>query len=96
MSRMSGFSVTTTTPAAWNDFVANTTETTDVTVPGAQIGDFVLVSVEATAAETAEVIFTGQVSAANTVTVAAHPDAGTTGLVAAATLRVKVIPADVI
>lgn len=96
MSRLSGYYLETTTPAAWNDFTANTTETADFTVPGAKIGDFVWVSVEATAAEQAEVIFSGQVSAADTVTVAAHPDAGTTGLVAAAIMRIKVVPVDAI
>lgn len=96
MSRLSGYYLETTTPAAWNDFTAGTTETADFTVPGANIGDFVWISVEATAAELAEVTFDAQVSAANTVTVAAHPDAGTTGLVAAATLRIKVVPYDAI
>lgn len=96
MSRLSGYYLETVTPAAWNSFVANTTETADFTVPGANIGDFVLVSVEATSAESAEVIFSAQVSAANTVTVAAHPDAGTGGLAAAAVLRIKVVPVDAI
>jgi hypothetical protein len=96
MSRLSGLYLETATPSAWNTLVANTTETADFTVPGAQIGDFVWVSVEATAAELAECIFDAQVSAANTVTVACHPDAGTTGLVAEAVLRIKVVPKDAI
>ncbi len=96
MSRLSGMYLETTTPTAWNAFTANTTETADFTVPGAKIGDFVWVSVEATSAESAEVIFSAQVSAVDTVTVAAHPDAGTGGLAAAATMRIKVVPFDAI
>jgi hypothetical protein len=96
MSRLSGYYLETVTPSAWNAFTANTTETADFTVPGAAIGDFVLVSVEATSAESAEVIFSAQVSAADTVTVAAHPDAGTGGLAAAAVLRIKVVPVSAI
>lgn len=92
MSRLSGFYLETTTPAAWNAFTANTSETADFTVPGAKIGDFVMVSVEATAAESAEVVFSAQVSAADTVTVCAHPDAGTGGLAAEAVMRIKVVP----
>jgi hypothetical protein len=94
MSRLSGYYLETVTPTAWNDFSAGVSEAADFTVPGARIGDFVMVSVEATAAEGAEVIFSAQVSAADTVTVVAHPDTGTTGLVAAATLRIKVVPFD--
>ncbi|NNE35468.1 MAG: hypothetical protein HKN13_09535, partial [Rhodothermales bacterium] len=65
MSRLSGMTLVTATPTAWNTLVANTTETADFTVPGAKIGDFVWVSVEATSAELAECIFDAQVSAAN-------------------------------
>ena len=92
MSRLSGFYLETTTPTAWNAFTGNTIETADFTVPGAKIGDFVLVSVEATAAEVAEVTFSAQVSAADTVTVSAHPDGGTGGLAAEAVMRIKVVP----
>tara|TARA_S200002703_G_scaffold159181_2_gene171761 strand:+ start:79 stop:360 length:282 start_codon:yes stop_codon:yes gene_type:complete len=93
---MSGYYLETTTPTAWNAFTANTTETADFTVPGAAIGDFVWVSVEATSAELAEVTLKAEVTAADTVTVAAHPDAGTGGFAASAVLRIKVVPKDAI
>jgi hypothetical protein len=96
MSRMSGMYLESLTPASWNDFVANTTETFSYTVPGAKIGDFVFVSVEVTGAENGEVTFTGAVSSPNNVSVAAHPDVGTTGLVAPAIIRIKVVPYEAI
>jgi hypothetical protein len=96
MSRLSGYYLETVTPTAWNAFTANTTETADFTVPGAKIGDFVWISVEATSAELAEVTLKAEVSATDTVTVAAHPDAGTGGFAAAAVLRIKVVPKDAI
>lgn len=82
----------TTTPTAWNTLSAGVTESEDFTVPGAQIGDFVWISVEATAAELEECTFEAQVSAENLVTVACHPDTGTTGMVANAIMRIKVVP----
>jgi hypothetical protein len=97
MSRLSGSpTLQFASPTAWNTMSAGVTESEDFTVPGAKVGDFVLFSIEATAAELEEVTFSAQVSAANTVTVAAHPDTGTTGTVAAAILRIKVVPFDVI
>lgn len=96
MSRLSGMYLETTTPTAWNTFTANTTEVQDFTVGGARVGDFVFVSVECTSAELAEVTLKAEVTADDTVTVAAHPDAGTGGFAASAVLRIKVVPYDAI
>ena len=64
-------------------------ETTTVTVTGAALGDFVLVS---HGVDVAGISVTGYVSAADTVSVRLQNESGGTLDLASATLRVRVIP----
>ena len=93
MSRMSGFTASTT----WDPGAVTTTVVaTTVTVPGAQPGDFALASMSTmTDAGADDLIMSAVVSSANTVTVSLLGDATAANL-ASGTLRVKVIPFDVI
>lgn len=93
MSRLSGYYLESTTPTAWNSFTASVTERQDYTVPGAKKGDFVFVAVEiASALELSDITFYAEVSADDTVTVAAIPDSGTGGLISEVPIRIKVVP----
>ena len=60
---------------------------------GAQLGDFVLVSMSI---DTADLLLNGTVTAANTVTVTINNESGGTVNLASATLYVMVIPREVI
>ena len=88
---MSGFYNT----ATWDigDLASGAEASTTVTVPGAKMGDFVLASMDIDLEEGA---LTAQVSAANTVEAVYINDAEDPSDLASATLRVKVIPFDVI
>ena len=64
-------------------------ETTTVTVTGAALGDFVLVSL---GVDLAGITVTGYVSAADTVSVRVQNESGGTLDLASTTLRVRVLP----
>ncbi len=93
MSRMSGM----TAEATWDPGnVTTTVVATTVTVPGAALGDFAMASMSTmTDAGADDLILSAVVSSANTVTVSLLGDATGADL-ASGTLRVKVIPYDVI
>lgn len=93
MSRLSGMSGSTT----WDPGAVTTTVVaTTVTVPGAQLGDFAFASMSSmTDADADDLIMSAVVSSANTVTVSLLGDATAANL-ASGTLRVKVVPFDVI
>lgn len=93
MSRMSGMSAS----ATWDPAsVTTTVVATTVTVPGAALGDFAMASMSTmTDAAADDLIMSAVVSSANTVTVSLLGDATGADL-ASGTLRVKVIPFDVI
>ena len=93
MSRMSGM----TASATWDPGAVTTTVVaTTVTVPGAKLGDFALASLSAlTDALADDLVMSAVVSSANTVTVSLLGDATGSNL-ASGTVRVKVIPLDVI
>lgn len=91
MSRMSGFNA----EATWNpgscldgDEVA-----VDVTVPGAKLGDFAFASFSL---DLTDMSLTADVTAANTVTAVLANNTGGTVDLGSGTLRVKVVPYDVI
>ena len=92
MSRMSGMSAELT----WNPAsVTTTVVATTVTVPGAALGDFAFASMSTmTDALADDLVMSAVVSSANTVTVSLLGDATGADL-ASGTLRVKVIPFDV-
>jgi hypothetical protein len=91
MSRLSGFTAEVT-----NDFAslaAGAEVALDVTVPGARMGDFALCSL---GVDVTDLIVTCNVTAANTCTVLlANATAGAIDL-ASTTVRVKVVPYEVI
>lgn len=91
MSRMSGF----TASATWNPAsIANGAEAAvDVTVPGAVLGDFAFASFSL---DVADLVLDANVTAANTVTCVLANNTGGAVDLASGTLRVKVVPADVI
>jgi len=93
MSRMSGMSAS----VAWDPGnVTTTIVATTVTVPGAVVGDFAFASMSTmTDAAADDLLMSAVVSSANTVTVSLLGDATGADL-AAGTLRVKVVPYDVI
>jgi len=76
---------------AWDigDLAAGAEASTTVTVPGAAFGDFVFCSMDI---DLEEGTLTAQVSAANTVEAVYINDAEDPSDLAAATLRVKVVP----
>ena len=92
MSRMSGM----TASATWNPAsVTTTVVATTVTVPGAKLGDFALASMDTfTDAFADDLVMSAVVSSADTVTVSLLGDATGADL-ASGTLRVKVIPFEV-
>jgi hypothetical protein len=89
MSRLSGMSG----QVAWNmaDLAASAEESKTVTIPGAKLGDFVFCSLSI---DYEQGSLTAQVSAANTVEATYINDAVDPSDLAAAVLRVKVIPFD--
>jgi hypothetical protein len=91
MSRMSGFEASQT----WNPAsIADGDEVAvGVTVPGAQLGDFALASFSL---DVADLVLSADVTAANTVTAVLHNSTGAGVDLGSGTLRVKVIPFDVI
>jgi len=91
MSRLSGVSVTTTWDAA--STIDGNEDAVDVTVVGAKLGDFALASL---GIDITDMILSASVTAANTVTCVLANNTGGTIDLASATLRVKVIPYDVI
>ena len=91
MSRMSGMSAS----ATWNPAsLADGNEVAvEVTVPGAKLGDFALASFSL---DLQDLDLGCAVTAANTVTAVIGNDTGGTIDLGSGTLRVKVIPYDVI
>lgn len=91
MSRMSGFEAS----ATWNpgSIVDGNEEAVAVTVPGAKLGDFALASFSL---DLADLDLGVAVTAANTVTAVLGNDTGGAIDLGSGTLRVKVIPYDVI
>lgn len=92
MSRLSGSATVSSAinPASMLD---GNEEAFEVTVPGAKLGDFALVSYSI---DVADLELSAQVTAANTVTVSLSNNTGGTIDLGAGTLRVKVIPYDVL
>ena len=88
MSRLSGSKLTT---ATWNpgSILDGNEEVTEVTVPGAKLGDFAFVSFSL---DVADLTLSAQVTAANTVTVQLGNWTGGTLDLGSGTLRVKVVP----
>ena len=91
MSRLSGVSVTTTWDAA--STLDGNEDAVNVTVPGAKLGDFALASL---GVDLVDMILSASVTAADTVTCVVANNTGATVDLASATLRVKVVPFDVI
>lgn len=91
MSRLSGMYA----EQAWNiaDLAASAESSVDVSVPGAKLGDFVLCSLDVDLEEGA---LTGAVRVDGTVEVTYINDAADPTDIPAGTLRVKVIPFNVI
>ena len=91
MSRMSGM----TASATWDPAsIADGNEVAvEVTVPDAKLGDFVLASFSL---DVADLMLTAAVTAANTVTAVLANNTGGSVNLGSGTLRVKVIPYDVI
>ena len=91
MSRMSGF----TAEATWNPAsIATAAEAvTEVTVPGAKLGDFAFASFSL---DVADLVLSAAVTAANTVTVSLANVTGGAVDLGSGTVRVKVVPYDVI
>jgi len=93
MSRMSGMKA----EATWDPgSVTTTVVATTVTVPGAKVGDFAFASMSTfTDALADDVVMSAVVSSTDTVTVSLLGDATGADL-ASGTLRVKVVPYDII
>jgi len=92
MSRLSGFPVVSATWDAAS--IADGDEVAvDVTVPGAALGDFAMASLSV---DVADLVLSVAVTAANTATAVLANNTGGAVDLASATLRVYVIPKDVI
>ena len=91
MSRMSGYTQSVTWDPA--NILSNAAASVEVTVPGAVLGDFALASFSL---DVADLTLTADVTAANTVTVVLANDSGGAVNLGSGTLRVKVVPYDVI
>lgn len=91
MSRMSGY----TASATWNpgNIADGNEEAVEVTVPGAKLGDFALASFSL---DVADLDLGANVTAEDTVTVVLGNDTGGAVDLGSGTVRVKVIPYDVI
>lgn len=91
MSRMSGFVASTTwDPGSISD---GAEAATTVTVPGAKLGDFALASLEE---DVSDLVLDANVTGANTVSVVLANNTGGSVDLDSSTLRVKVVPKDVI
>jgi hypothetical protein len=91
MSRLSGFPVVSATWDAAS--IADGDEVAvDVTVPGAALGDFAMASLSV---DVADLVLSVAVTAANTATAVLANNTGGAVDLASATLRVRVIPFDV-
>lgn len=90
MSRLSGFKAS----ATWNPgaILDGNEEVTEVTVPGANLGDFAFASFSL---DVADLTLSAAVTAANTVTVQLGNWTGGTLDLGSGTVRVKVVPFDV-
>lgn len=91
MSRMSGM----TASATWDagSILDGDEEAKEVTVAGAKLGDFAMASLSV---DVADLQLTADVTAANTVTCVLSNSTGGAVDLGSATLRVKVVPYDVI
>lgn len=91
MSRLSG----TLASATWDPggILDGDEAAVEVTVPGAQLGDFAFASL---GVDVADLQLRADVTAADTVTAVLSNSTGGTVNLASSTLRVKVVPADVI
>lgn len=91
MSRLSGFEAS----ATWNpgSILDGNEDAVEVTVPGARLGDFALASFSL---DVSDLAIRADVTAANTVTVVIGNWTGGTIDLGSGTLRVKVIPYEVI
>ena len=78
-------------PHTWSLIADGNEEATDVTVEGANMGDFVLVS---NSVDVADCVLNGQVTAAGTVTVVAANNTGGNITIGASTVRVLVLTAE--
>lgn len=91
MSRMSGFTGSVTWDAG---IIADgNEEAKEVTVPGASLGDFAFASLDT---DVLDLVLDANVTAANTVTCILANNTGGNINAASGTLRVKVIPKDII
>ena len=88
MSRQSGLPIATASVDI-GDLAQEGSSSATITVPGAKVGDFVLLSADADL-EQGQIY--GQVLSANTVEWQYYNDIGDSGDLTAFTLRVKVIP----
>lgn len=90
MSRLSGMSG----EATWNpgSIVDGNEEAVDVTVPGVKLGDFVFASFSL---DVADLSLTADVTAADTVTAVLANNTGGAVDLGSGTLRVKVVPYDI-
>lgn len=91
MSRLSGL----TASATWNpgSILDGNEDAVNVTVPGAKLGDFALASFPV---DVVDMILSASVTAANTVTCVLANNTGGTVDLASGTVRVKVVPFDLI
>ena len=91
MSRLSGF----TAEATWNpgSILDGNEEVVEVTVPGARLGDFAFASFSV---DVADLVLSADVTAADTVTAILANNTGGAIDLASGTLRVKVVPYEVI
>lgn len=91
MSRMSGF----TAEATWNpgNILDGNEEAVDVTVTGARLGDFAFASFSV---DVADLVLDANVTAADTVTCVLANNTGAGVDLASGTVRVKVVPYEVI
>tara|TARA_R100000656_G_scaffold115038_1_gene87545 strand:+ start:74 stop:352 length:279 start_codon:yes stop_codon:yes gene_type:complete len=88
MSRLSGYPYVESTWDA-SSISDGDEQATDVTVPGASLGDFVLSSFSL---DLADVVLTAAVTAANRVTAVLANNTGGSVDLASGTLRVRVVP----
>lgn len=91
MSRLSGFGAS----ATWNpaSIAGGAEAVVEVTVPGAVLGDFAFVSFDV---DVADLVLSANVTAANTVTVSLANNTGGAVDLGSGTVRVKVVPFNVI
>ncbi len=92
---MGRLSETLTASATWNPsaILDGNEEATDVTVAGAQLGDFALASL---GVDVSDLSLTADVTAANTVTAVLANSTGSTVDLISSTLRIVVIPKEIV